>query len=277
MRVLTGHKAVAAEVVDPATHCDVAGTEGPTDPRAVRHAAGRGRPQAAHRRLLGLEELGIRTGAKGTVETNAYLQTLHPNIYACGDVAGPGSSPTQPHTRRGMPRSTRCSAPPGTGFARIRPSCRRSPHTEPEVGRVGLNEREARAQNVAYEVTHHDLGELYRAIVYNARAGFAKVLTAPGKDRILGATIVAPRAGEMLAGVRPRDAPRHRTEAAVQPGARLPHLHARGQPRRRWRVAAGSYAGAAASLASAFPHLAARASSMAVGGGLSHRLASPSL
>ena len=70
--------------------------------------------------------------------------------------------------------------------------------TEPEVARIGLNEREAKRQNVPHEVTCHELGELDRAIVDDAREGFVKVLTVPGRDRILGATIVAPRAGEML-------------------------------------------------------------------------------
>ena len=71
-------------------------------------------------------------------------------------------------------------------------------YTEPEVGRAGLNEREAKARGIAVEVTRYDLHELDRAIVDDAREGFVKVLTPPGKDRILGVTIVAPRAGEML-------------------------------------------------------------------------------
>ena len=71
-------------------------------------------------------------------------------------------------------------------------------YTEPEVGRAGLNEREAEARGIAVEVTRYDLHELDRAIVDDAREGFVKVLTPPGKDRILGVTIVALRAGEML-------------------------------------------------------------------------------
>ncbi len=74
-------------------------------------------------------------------------------------------------------------------------------YTEPEVGRAGLNERETKAKGVAVEVTRYDLHELDRAIVDDAREGFVKVLTPPGRDRILGVTIVAPRAGEMLAKV----------------------------------------------------------------------------
>jgi pyruvate/2-oxoglutarate dehydrogenase complex dihydrolipoamide dehydrogenase (E3) component len=72
-------------------------------------------------------------------------------------------------------------------------------YIEPEVGRAGLNEREAKAKGVAYEVNRSDLAESDRAIVDDAGEGFVKVVTVPGKDRILGATIVAPRAGEMLA------------------------------------------------------------------------------
>ncbi len=149
-------------------------------------------------RGFGLEELGVRLSGAGTIATDATLQSSVPGIYACGDVAGPyqfthAASHQAWHAavnalfgrvRRiridygGMPAVTFC---------------------DPEIARVGLNEREARAAGVAYEVTRQDLGELDRAIVDEAREGFVKLLTAPGRDRILGATVVAPRAGEMLA------------------------------------------------------------------------------
>jgi len=72
-------------------------------------------------------------------------------------------------------------------------------YMDPEIGRAGLNEQEARAKAIPVEVTRYELRELDRAIVDEAREGFIKILTAPGTDRILGVTIVAPRAGEMLA------------------------------------------------------------------------------
>jgi pyruvate/2-oxoglutarate dehydrogenase complex dihydrolipoamide dehydrogenase (E3) component len=70
--------------------------------------------------------------------------------------------------------------------------------TDPEVARVGLNESEARARNIAHEVTTYDLGELDRAIADGETEGMVKVLTVPGKDRILGATIVGEHAGDLI-------------------------------------------------------------------------------
>jgi pyruvate/2-oxoglutarate dehydrogenase complex dihydrolipoamide dehydrogenase (E3) component len=70
--------------------------------------------------------------------------------------------------------------------------------TDPEVARVGLNETDARAQDIAYEATVYALDELDRAIADEAAHGLVKVLTEPGKDRILGATIAGERAGELI-------------------------------------------------------------------------------
>ena len=146
----------------------------------------------------GLEELGIGLTAHGTIDANAYLQTLHPNIYACGDVAGPFQF-THAAGQQGWHAAVNALF---GSLHRIRPDPTLMPavtFTDPEIARVGLNRREARARGIAHEVTRHALRELDRAIVDNAQDGFVTVLTAPGRDRILGATIVAPRAGEMLA------------------------------------------------------------------------------
>jgi pyruvate/2-oxoglutarate dehydrogenase complex dihydrolipoamide dehydrogenase (E3) component len=70
---------------------------------------------------------------------------------------------------------------------------------DPEVARVGLNEQEAKAQGVAYEVTSYPIDDLDRAIADGEAKGFVKVLTVPGKDRILGVTIVGTHAGDVLA------------------------------------------------------------------------------
>jgi pyruvate/2-oxoglutarate dehydrogenase complex dihydrolipoamide dehydrogenase (E3) component len=87
-------------------------------------------------------------------------------------------------------------------FKRLRVNTKAIPQAtfiDPEIARVGLNEREAQAQGIAYEVTRFDLAGLDRAIADGAARGFVKVLTAPGKDRILGATIVGAQAAELLA------------------------------------------------------------------------------
>lgn len=145
---------------------------------------------------LGLEELGL--AAPDTVETNAYLQTLHPSIYACGDVAGPYQ---YTHAAAHQARHATINALFGR-LHRTRVDYAALPavtFVDPEVGHIGLNENEARAEGIEYEVTRYDLSGLDRALTEDAARGFVKVLTVPGKDRILGATIVGTHAGELLA------------------------------------------------------------------------------
>jgi len=144
----------------------------------------------------GLEELGIP--AERTVTVNDYLETLYPNIYAAGDVAGPYQFT---HTAGHMAWYAAVNALFGT-FKQFKVDYSVVPwatFVSPEVARVGLNEQEARAKGVAYEVTRFDLAELDRAIADSATQGFVKVLTVPGKDRILGVTLVGEHAGDLLA------------------------------------------------------------------------------
>jgi pyruvate/2-oxoglutarate dehydrogenase complex dihydrolipoamide dehydrogenase (E3) component/uncharacterized membrane protein YdjX (TVP38/TMEM64 family) len=147
---------------------------------------------------FGLEELGIPLTPRRTIETDAYLQTLYPNIYAVGDVAGPFQFT---HTAAHQAWYAAVNALFGR-FRRFRADYSVIPwatFTDPEVARVGLSETEAKAAGVAYEVTRYDLDDLDRAIADGTTTGFVKLLTAPGKDRILGATIVGEHAGELLA------------------------------------------------------------------------------
>lgn len=143
----------------------------------------------------GLEALGIPTGR--TVETNDYLQTVHPNIYAAGDVAGPFQFT---HAAAHQAWYATLNALLG-GPVRFKVDERFIPaatFVDPEVARVGLNEREARAQGVRYELTRYGLDYLDRAIADSEAAGFVKVLSVPGKDRILGVTVVGRHASETL-------------------------------------------------------------------------------
>ncbi|HLS84748.1 MAG TPA: FAD-dependent oxidoreductase [Burkholderiales bacterium] len=145
----------------------------------------------------GLEALGIPLTKGRTIETNEFLQTRFPNIYACGDVAGPYQFT---HTASHQAWYAAVNALFG-GFRRFRADYSVIPwatFTDPEVARVGLNEVEAKARGVPYEVTTYDLDELDRAIADGAAHGRVKVLTAPGKDRILGATIAGEHAGELI-------------------------------------------------------------------------------
>ncbi|HNO75474.1 MAG TPA: FAD-dependent oxidoreductase [Nitrosomonas mobilis] len=147
---------------------------------------------------FGLEELGIPISSRRTIETNARLQTIYPNIYACGDVAGPYQFT---HTAAHQAWYASVNALFGD-FKRFKVDYSVIPwttFTDPEVARVGLSENEARTQGIAFEVTRYDLSDLDRAIADEAAHGFVKVLTVPGKDRILGVTIVGEHASDLLA------------------------------------------------------------------------------
>lgn len=146
----------------------------------------------------GLEELGIPLTPRKTIETNAYLQTRYPNIYAVGDVAGPFQFT---HTAAHQAWYAAVNALFGR-FRRFKADYRVIPwatFTDPEVARVGLSETEAKEQGIAVEVTRYGIDDLDRAIADGTAHGFVKVLTVPGKDRILGVTIVGEHAGDLLA------------------------------------------------------------------------------
>lgn len=144
----------------------------------------------------GLEDLGIETDR--TVVTDEYLATIYPNIFAAGDIAGPHQLT---HVAAHQAWYASVNALFGQ-FRKFKADYRVIPWTtfiDPEVARVGINEREAREQGIAHEVTIYPMHELDRAIAESATQGFVKVLTPPGKDRILGVTIVGEHAGELLA------------------------------------------------------------------------------
>lgn len=144
----------------------------------------------------GLEELGIR--AERTIEVDACLRTSLPNIYACGDVAGPYQFT---HTASHMAWYCAVNALFGR-FRKFRVDWSVVPaatFTEPEIARVGLNEREARERRIPYEVTTYGVDDLDRAIADEEAHGLVKVLTKPGTDRILGVTIAAEHAGDVIA------------------------------------------------------------------------------
>ncbi|WP_271910973.1 FAD-dependent oxidoreductase [Vreelandella alkaliphila] len=146
---------------------------------------------------LGLEALGITTTNTGTLELNERLQTRLPNIWACGDLAGPYQL-THAAAHQAWHAAVNALFGELKSFAvdyRFMPAVT---YIQPEVARVGLNEKEAIAKGVAFEVTRYAMSESDRAIAEGATEGFIKVLTVPGKDKILGATIVAENAGEWL-------------------------------------------------------------------------------
>ncbi|WP_085316119.1 FAD-dependent oxidoreductase [Derxia lacustris] len=192
--VRTGHAALRVDVLGErkllvAAH---AGREVEIDFDALLVAVGR----SANLDGYGLKELGVTTGR--TVEVNGYLQTNFPNIYAAGDVAGPFQF-THAAAHQAWYAAVNALFDP---IRKFRADYRVIPwatFTEPEVARVGLNEQEAAERGIACEVTTYGIDDLDRAIADGEAHGFVKLLTVPGKDRILGATIVGEHAGDLIA------------------------------------------------------------------------------
>jgi len=146
----------------------------------------------------GVEELGITLSPSKTIDTNVFQETNYPNIYACGDVAGPYQFT---HVAAHQAWYAAVNGLFGQ-FKKFRTDYSVIPwatFTDPEVARVGLNELDAKAQGIAYEVSTYGIDELDRAITDGEAHGFVKVLTQPGKDKILGVTIVGEHAGDLLA------------------------------------------------------------------------------
>jgi pyruvate/2-oxoglutarate dehydrogenase complex dihydrolipoamide dehydrogenase (E3) component/uncharacterized membrane protein YdjX (TVP38/TMEM64 family) len=196
--VLTGHKALRCErrgedkILVASLQREGQGEEVEIVFDALVCAVGR----VARLQGYGLEDIGVPTHR--TVETNEYLQTIYPNIYAAGDVAGPYQFT---HTAAHQAWYAAVNALFGD-FKSFKVDYRVIPWAtfiDPEVARVGLNEQEAKEKNIAYEVTKYGIDDLDRAIADSEAHGFVKVLTVPGKDRILGVTIVGSHAGDLLA------------------------------------------------------------------------------
>jgi pyruvate/2-oxoglutarate dehydrogenase complex dihydrolipoamide dehydrogenase (E3) component len=188
--ILTGHRARRCEGKTLVVASPAGETALPFDEIIV--AVGR------HARLTGygLEELGIPTDK--TVVVNDTLQTIYPNIFAAGDVAGPYQFT---HFAAHQAWFAAVNALFGS-FRTFRADYRVVPwttFTDPEIAHVGHTEETAKAEGVAYQIVRYDLGHLDRAVTEGANSGFVKLMVAPGKDRVLGATIVAEGAGELLA------------------------------------------------------------------------------
>lgn len=147
---------------------------------------------------FGLEELGVELAPRGTIAVDGFLATNYPSILAVGDVAGPYQFT---HFAAHQAWYAAVNALFGQ-FRRFKANYRVIPaatYTSPEIARVGLNRKEAEAQGIPFEATRFNLAELDRAIADGERHGFVEVLTVPGKDKILGATIVGAHAGERIA------------------------------------------------------------------------------
>jgi len=146
---------------------------------------------------FGLENLNLALTRQGTIEVNEYLQTSMPNVFACGDVAGPYQFT---HMASFQAWFASLNAMLG-GLYRSKINYSVVPwatFTDPEVARVGLSETEAKEKMIPYELTRYEMDHHDRSLADGEAHGFIKVLTVPGKDKILGVTIVGHHAGEVI-------------------------------------------------------------------------------
>ncbi len=194
VRLQHAAKEFATENGERVVYCDYQGERVRIPFDRVLVAVGR----AARTDGLGLDRLGVETLPNGTVPVEPDMSLRYPNIFACGDVAGPYQ-----FTHAAAHQAWYAAVNGLFGqFKRFSVDYRVMPwvtFTSPEVARVGLSEAEAKDQGIAYEVTRYGIDDLDRAIAESEDHGFIKVLTPPGKDKILGAVVVGTHAGEILA------------------------------------------------------------------------------
>ena len=197
IEILTNHRAVRVET-NAGTNTLICATDGEAEVRvpfdAILVAVGR-RPNTSG---MGLEEIGVTIGERGDVEVDEYLRTSIPTIYACGDAIGPYQF-THTASHEAWYAAVNPLFSPFKKFKRDYSVIPWTTFTDPEVARVGLNEQQAERQGIDVEVTRYDLNDLDRALADEEGRGFIKVITPPGKDRILGATIVGHHAGDLIA------------------------------------------------------------------------------
>lgn len=197
VRLLTHHKAIEFLSHKDGSYtliCEHNGGEVRVDFDKVLIAVGR----AARLDGYGLKKLDIPISKRRTIEVNDYLQAGYPSVYACGDIAGPYQFT---HTAAHQAWFAVVNALFGT-FKKFKVDYSIIPwatFTDPEVARVGLNKQEAIERGVPYEITRYALDDLDRAITESEDHGFIEVLTVPGKDKIIGVTIMGAHAGDLIA------------------------------------------------------------------------------
>jgi len=196
VNILTSHTATRVEVLgnQKILHCEHNGEQVAVEFDQILVAVGR----AARSSGYGMEELKIPLTKRRTIETDQYLQAGYPSIFACGDIVGPYQF-THVAAHQAWYASVNALFRPFKKFKVDYSVIPWATYTDPEVARVGLNEQDAREQGIDYEITRYELSQLDRALADGHAAGVVKVLTVPGKDKILGATIVGSHAGDLIA------------------------------------------------------------------------------
>ena len=191
IHVLTGHK--AKQFSNGMLICEHDGKDVEVPFDQVIIALGR----QANVTGFGLDTLGVTLRPQGTINANPFLQTNVPSIYVCGDVTGPYQF-THTAAHQAWFATVNALFAPFKKFKVDYSVIPWATFSDPEVARVGLNEKDAKAQNIAYDVTTYGIDDLDRAIADSEAKGFVKVLTVPGKDKILGVTIVGSHAGDII-------------------------------------------------------------------------------
>ena len=194
--VLTGHKAkqFVKEEGRQFLIAEHEGREVKVEFDAVLVALGR----KARTSGFGLEEIGIKLTSRGTIEADPFMRTNFKNIYVVGDATGPYQF-THTAAHQAWYAAVNALFSPIKKFKADYRVIPWATFTDPEVARVGLNEAEAKEKGIKYEVTKYGIDDLDRAIADSNDHGFVKVLTVPGKDKILGVTIVGAHAGDLIA------------------------------------------------------------------------------
>lgn len=196
IKVLVGHKAKEFRLNGGRKELICQGSEGDVVVEFDECLLALGRK--ANVKGFGLEELGIELTPRGTIATDETLRTKYPNIFACGDVVGPYQF-THTASHQAWYAAVNSLFSPFVNYKvnyDVIPWCT---YTDPEVARVGLNELEAKEKGIPHQVTVYGIDDLDRAIADEEDDGFVKVLTVPGKDKILGVTIVGDHAGDIIA------------------------------------------------------------------------------
>ncbi len=151
---------------------------------------------------LNLEAVGVQSDPKRGVQVNDYLQTTHPKIYAAGDICMDWKFTHAADAAARIVIKNALFSPFGIGRSKL--SALVMPwvtYTDPEIAHVGLYEPQAQAQGIEFRTIKIPFSEVDRALIDGERQGFVKILYRQGSDQILGATIVARHAGEMISEI----------------------------------------------------------------------------
>ena len=191
VRVLTGHRpdrctGKRLSIIGPSSVEEV-------DFDRILIAAGR----RARTSGMGIENLGIEIKPDGTLAVDRYLRTTINSVYAAGDVVGPYQF-THMASHQAWIAAANALARPFWRFPLDESVVPWATYTDPEVARVGLSEEQARSTGRDIVVTRYELDDLDRAQTDGRTEGFVKLVTARGSDRLLGALVVGPEAGEII-------------------------------------------------------------------------------